>query len=166
MWAVKFAAHFSHVYTFEPDPKNYTALLYNVRDFAGTIIPMPFALTSKPKQHVSMIREDRNCGAHQITFNDQSEGLPTMTIDDLSMPGTDDVDLIYLDIEGAEMLALRGAQDTIRRSRPVIAFEDKGLGIPFGYNQGDIEKWLASEFGYAVKHRVNRDVIMVPAEDR
>lgn len=166
MWAVKFAAHFAHVYTFEPDPTNYKALLYNVKDYANVITPMPFALTSKAKQHVSLLREDRNCGAHQITFNDQSEGLPTITIDDMAMPGDEEVDLIYLDIEGAEMLALRGAVDTINRARPVIAFEDKGLGIPFGYRQGDIETWLNKEFGYVVKHRINRDVIMVPVEDR
>jgi len=162
VWAVRFAAFFKRVYTFEPDPVNYKALMWNVKDYPDVITPFPFALTSKPKQRVSMVREDRNCGAHQITFNDQSEGLPTITIDDMAMPGDEEVDLIYLDIEGAEMLALRGAEETIRRARPVIAFEDKGLSIPFGYRQGDIEKWLASEFGYKVKYRPNRDVIMVP----
>lgn len=161
---MKFAAHFQRVLTFEPDPKNYTALLYNIRDYPD-ITAFPMALASRSRQKVSMSRIEGNCGAHSMYF-DSAEGLPTITIDDMAMPGDEDVDLIYLDIEGAEMLALRGAEDTIRRARPVIAFEDKGLSERFGYSQGDIEKWLASEFGYAVKHRINRDVIMVPSEDR
>ena len=42
--------------------------------------------------------------------------LPNLNIDDLV--------LIQLDVEGHEISALKGAQATIRKNRPVIAIED------------------------------------------
>jgi FkbM family methyltransferase len=48
--------------------------------------------------------------------------VETLTIDDLACnKNLDRVDFIKMDIEGAELEALRGAQDTIRRFRPKLA---------------------------------------------
>ncbi|MEO8531020.1 MAG: FkbM family methyltransferase [Deltaproteobacteria bacterium] len=65
-----------------------------------------------------------------------------------------------LDIEGAEMPALLGAKELIERCLPVIQIEDKGLSRKFGYEKGDAEAWLAMEFGYVVRARPGRDVIL------
>jgi hypothetical protein len=81
-----------------------------------------------------------------------------LTIDSLSLPNCD---LIYLDIEGYEMLALFGAANTISNYFPVIAVEDKGLSETFGYKKGDIEYYLIHEWDYKVVERPGRDVILV-----
>lgn len=82
---------------------------------------------------------------------------PVLRIDDFE---TDGLGLVYLDIEGFELNALMGATETIRKYRPVIALEDKGLSEKYGTPKGAVEEWLASQFDYVVLKRVHRDVIL------
>jgi FkbM family methyltransferase len=53
---------------------------------------------------------------------------------------------IKIDVEGAELLVLRGARETIRRFRPVVAFEH-GVGAADHYDTtpGDVFDLLAGE---------------------
>ena len=59
------------------------------------------------------------------------------------------VDFIKLDIEGAELLALRGGVETIVRSRPIVVVEvNFETSAAFGYEPGDIISWFA-KFDYS-----------------
>ena len=50
---------------------------------------------------------------------------------------------IKIDIEGAELGALRGGANLIRRSRPIIMFESVGTGEnSLGYSSAKMFKWL------------------------
>lgn len=62
--------------------------------------------------------------------------------------GWADVDFIKLNIEGAELLALQGTEETIRQSWPVLFLEVKGYGTRFGYTSEGIHAFLV-ELGYA-----------------
>ena len=97
-----------------------------------------------------------NVGAHHV---DGAGDIPTLLIDDLALQGCD---LIYLDIEGYELPALRGAESTIERCKPVISIEDKGMSERYGIAKGEAEAWLGSRFNYRVAERVRRDVVLVP----
>lgn len=58
------------------------------------------------------------------------------------------IGLIKIDIEGAELLALRGAQRTIERDRPVIFYEENESAYQaFGYTVADVRGFLKA-FGY------------------
>lgn len=65
--------------------------------------------------------------------------IAVIAIDELRR---DDVDLIKLDLEGAEMMALRGAVETIRKCRPAIIVEVSRLLHRHGDNEADIADFL------------------------
>ncbi|MFI2663168.1 FkbM family methyltransferase [Micromonospora carbonacea] len=81
---------------------------------------------------------------HEITVD-------TVRLDDV-IPADVRVDLIKIDIEGGEVLALRGARDTLRRGRPVIVFEHGGDHVmrEYGTTTDDLWSLLVEELGYQV----------------
>lgn len=159
VWPLHMAKSFFRVVTFEADPRNFQALVYNTAP-ARNILALPFALGHSDGDWVKteLTPEERgNVGAYQVAKGDTT---PVMRLDTLNLPACG---LIYLDIEGFELYALQGALHTIRRFKPVIAFEDKGLSERYGYHKGDIEYYLKQE-GYQVVARPHRDVVMVHME--
>ena len=155
LWAKHLSGLFGAVYTFEPDPANFFALAFNTYGLSN-VIRLQAALGDR-HACVDMNRSVKNCGAYYV------EGgglLPVLRIDDLGLPACD---LIYLDVEGSELAALRGAVDTIEQFSPVIAFEDKGLGKRFGVEQGAVEKWLTDVLSYKTVAKDNHDTVMVRA---
>lgn len=158
VWPRALASLFEVVYTAEPHPLNFTALAANTAELQNVVrLQCAFGYDRDLIKLDSAEHEKANCGAFYV----QRGGfVPTLRIDDLALP---ECGLIYLDVEGFEQNALRGAQWTIRNCAPVIVIEDKGLSEKYGTAKGDCEKWLASEFGYAVAERIHRDVVLVPA---
>jgi FkbM family methyltransferase len=150
VWPKAMGKQFDTVYTFEPDPVNFRCLCANAP--AENIFKFNAALGL---EHicVDLERNPTNVGAHRVSGLGP---IPTFCIDDLALTVCD---LIYLDIEGREQMALEGGVDTIARCRPVIVVEDKGVA---GAAVGRIETWLGDCFGYRVAERAHRDVILVP----
>lgn len=154
-WPMQLSLMFDAVYTFEPDPVNFTALAFNTV-YMRNIVKMQAAL-GDVRGCIELNRMVKNCGAFYV----EGKGLlPTLRIDDLALPGCD---LIYLDIEGTEMKALRGAVKTIDAFAPVVAFEDKGLGQRYGVEPGAVATMMHETFGYRVVAQANHDTIMVKA---
>lgn len=151
VWPAYLAKHFDRVWTFEPDPVNFECLKANV----PTNVRYQMAALGENHGRCDLHRIPRNIGAHSVKENGMA--FDVLTIDSL---GLEKCDYICLDIEGYELKALKGAAATIRKFHPVIQIEDKGLSEPYGTKKGDAERWLASEFGYEVKQRVHRDVIL------
>lgn len=154
VWPKEMSRKFGAVYTFEPDPLNFMCLAANVPE--QNVFKLNAAL-GDARELVDLDREAGNIGAHQVGG---TGSIPTLQIDDL---GLGVCDLIYLDIEGFELKALRGAGRTLETCRPVVAIEDKGLSERYGIAQGAAEKWLAESFDYRVVDRVGRDVILIPS---
>jgi len=157
VWPRHLAGLFDRVITFEADPVNHRALVFNTIGYdninvlhaaLGPVTGVWCSTETPP-------REEGNAGAIRIA---QGNRVPVLTIDSLNLPHCD---MIYLDIEGTELAALSGAEVTIVRCRPVVAFEDKGLSEHFGIKKGEAEQFLA-RLGYRVVARPHRDVVMVP----
>ncbi len=75
---------------------------------------------------------------------DCSIEVSTDTLDNiLKSEELDRVDLIKIDVEGAEYLVLRGAEQTIRKYQPVIIFEHGFAGCQaYGMNPTDIYEFI------------------------
>jgi len=83
------------------------------------------------------------------TTAERSERVPTERLDDLvRTAGFDRVDVIKMDVEGAEMLALRGAAETLRRFHPVLLLEVSDRTLQHqGSSSREVLDFLARE-GY------------------
>jgi FkbM family methyltransferase len=122
------ALYFAHragpggrVVSFEFEASNLAGLEHNLRlnpQLADRIEVIPAALWDEPGQTVSV----RAFGPTTAIDAGGDTHAPTDTIDALVARGAvDRVDFIKLDVEGAELNALRGAQATLLRFRPRLA---------------------------------------------
>lgn len=152
VWASHLAKTFDTVFTVEPDATNYECLTRNV----PANVTHQRAGFGAQAGGIALVNVQGNAGAHYICGGGS---IPIITIDSLDLPGCD---LLILDVEGSEPAALYGAEQTIRRFRPVIMFEEKGLSERYyGVKRGTAEAWVAGlGFGYSVRTRVRADVIM------
>lgn len=73
----------------------------------------------------------------------------TLTMDQWASHANAIPDFIKIDVEGAELLVLQGAQDTISKSSPKIFAEMlRKWAAPFGYHPNDVISFMAT-LGYA-----------------
>ena len=165
LYPVALAQHFQQVVTFEPDPFNWECLEANrrARDSLNRVLPIRGGLSDKCGSG-SMDRPDpRNCGANRVV---EGNDFPVFTIDGFVFhregPDSDPrakghkVDAIWLDIEGLELAALKGAERLIRAQGPVIVTEENGNGARYGVGPCDIEDWLET-LGYEIIGGIGRD---------
>lgn len=127
---IKFAPNGRH-YGFEPIPSLYKSLQVKYADTLCTI------------SNIALSNTDGSTSFNYVTSNPAYSGIKKRTYD---RPNEEDVkievqckqldhillpeykvDLIKIDVEGAEMLVLEGAKNTIAKNKPVIIFEH-GLG--------------------------------------
>ena len=136
--AAKLVGKNGKVYAFEPEPKNYNYLVKNI-EFNGyhNVIPWQKAVsnrTSKTKLFICSY----DSGHHTIN---QSNGIKdykpeevgakinfieveTTTLDDFFKDKKESVDVIKMDVEGAEMLALSGMDRIIKQNKNLKMFID------------------------------------------
>jgi FkbM family methyltransferase len=155
LWAMHLTKHFGRVVTFEPEAANWECLQRNLGDRFPRIEAHHAMLGESAGMGTVMVN-GKNTGGHKVRYD--GGATPVIAIDAL---GLEDVGLIYLDIEGAEWPALKGAVRTISRCRPVIAYESRDHTVHFGYEPGDLAKWL-TQAGYRQVRKVSRDLIWTP----
>lgn len=139
VYPLALAEHFETVITFEPHPENMECLRANVE--RPSVLVFEAALGAAPGLCAMTAAEADNCGTHKVIAGDSVE---VRTIDGL---GLDACDLIWLDIEGAEADAIKGAMATIEKFSPIIVLEEKGHGPK------------AVLPGYSVKTRIGNDTV-------
>lgn len=167
LWPQILAGQFEWVYTFEPEPHNYTCMVENVTAKNVSMSPQPL---SRRVERIAIGFEDpTNCGSCYSYHDD--EGLMSTTIDTLDL---DVCDLIWLDVEGWEVPVLEGAAETIERCLPVVVAEDKGLHARYDTDGNvvckpkcDPSSNVVAEYmelyGYTCVGKVGRDAICVPS---
>jgi FkbM family methyltransferase len=106
------------VHAFEPEPGNAALLEENVRrnDLEGTVTVVRSALG----EEAGSVSISTGPDAASAYVSDGGVEVPRLRLDDYPLSR---LDLLKLDIEGAELGALRGAARTIERFRPVLLVE-------------------------------------------
>lgn len=145
-WPLLMSFMFETVYTFEPDAECFAALVGNTRGLKN-VIRFQAALGYERKL-VDLWRDVDTTGNQRV----EGEGvIPTLRIDDL---GLTVCDLIYLDIEGMEEQAFHGAENTLGRCHPVVAFEERPV-----FPTAELRKWLACR-NYREIGKIGHDTVM------
>lgn len=128
------------VYAFEPNPAYFECLTINCPGAACHQV----ALWSKSMDLAMDFPKEGNIGAAYVTRS-AGTAVSAVALDDLSL---ERCDFLKLDIEGAELMALKGATGTIDEYRPTIQCEiNPPLMEALGYKPSELENWLAT-MGY------------------
>lgn len=162
-YPLRLADHFEKVWTFEPLLANLQCMAANIGKHPDITV-VPKALWSKHENlQMKYSKPVKNSyGAHHVS---KTLGLGEM-VEGIALDESDfeAVDLIWLDIEGAEVYALQGAADTIDRCRPVIVIEEakhlpqhKELNVRLD----SASQWLKLH-GYKEVGRTHGDLVFVP----
>lgn len=156
MYPFELSKHFQRVITFEPDPENWACLERNLQEKgSGCLMLAENKGVAEKRLNIRTMRtpiEAENYGATRI---EEGGEIPAIPIDDLEL---DDVDFLFLDIEGYEYGALLGAEKTIARSHPVISLELKGLGDAYGWPDAMCHDFLKQR-GYRYLFNIFNDAM-------
>jgi FkbM family methyltransferase len=161
-----FAKLFRRVIAFEPTLETRACLERNVPENVEII---PYAVGDR-EDLVEFRRHIKNSGASEINMEDRGEspsfvyyGARMITLDSLRL---ENVGLIKIDVQGAELMALRGAEGTLRESSPVVLIEEKPLkGLDAEKSMGRIAECrdFLLQIGFREGEKVGADRIYLRA---
>lgn len=119
------------VYSFEPNPKNYERLKYNIRlnNFGNNITAFQVALSNVKGKETFQSRGSPSMG--KLTKNESENVItvPTTYLDAFVFRDNHPPpNIIKLDVEGEEGKVLMGARRVIRKFHPIFILELHGQG--------------------------------------
>jgi FkbM family methyltransferase len=159
--SIHMARHFGQVYAFEPQMKMFQILcanilineMGNIKAFNNALYDREcyMALAPDSMQEIPVPRiggtvdydRVRNAAALAFAAVDEksADSIRGLTIDSLSL---ENVGLIKIDTQGSELFVLKGATETIMRSRPVIVLEyEVELSRAHGWDFAQCEEFFA-----------------------
>jgi FkbM family methyltransferase len=123
LYPLLLANQFEAVFTFEPTDINWHFLTKNV-DGAENIIAAKACLGNELRSDVTMqIVSESNLGMNRV-HSVGTGNIEMVTLDSIFGEEVDNVDLIWLDLEGFEWEAIQGGKKLIERCRPVVGVEN------------------------------------------
>lgn len=145
VWTSIMADLFDDVHAFEPHPKGFQYLTENCGYMENAHL-YNAALMDKACGIDVYAPGRTTLTATQVRYNPKSTDT-AVTIDQYDFQ---QCDLLKLDVEGAELKALIGAEQTIKRCHPFILVELNNLGGRFGIKDKDVRSWLAQHHYHEV----------------
>lgn len=147
--SIEFSKYFSSVICFEPNPRTFDILEANTKRLTNIIIHNWGCSASVEK--IKFTEDFNNIGGSssviEISGSNEIEIL-VKPLDDL-FEGLGNVELIKIDVEGMEYLALKGAEKVISKFHPVICLEQHESEFNSKYNETESLDWLRSK-GYRI----------------
>jgi FkbM family methyltransferase len=139
---------------FEPNPANRERLQQNIdrnRDLATRIEILPCCLSDHNGDGLFALSHDIDSGASSMSFLAGTDPavdpatsaawdrlvVPVRTVDALRRDGLPRPHVVKIDVEGAELLVLRGAAETIKSEGPTMIVETHSAALVF-----DVTQWF------------------------
>lgn len=145
------------VYAFEPEPENFSLLQQNVRRNGYNNVQLENAAVSNTTGNLNLFISQENHGDHRVYASETDErrtvSIRAVRLDDYFADDPPLIDLLKMDIQGAEGRALEGMK-TLLQCRPprAILTEFWPLGLRrAGTNASDMLRLLES-MGYQLAH--------------
>jgi len=144
------------VVAFEPNPSNRDRLQQNLQknpDLAARVEILSCALSDHNGQSLFGLSRDIDSGASSMSFLDSTTAstdpgtsawdrivVTVRTADALIQEGMPHPTVMKVDVEGAELLVLRGATETIRMARPTVIVEAHSARLAF-----EVHEWFRNQ---------------------
>jgi FkbM family methyltransferase len=117
-FAQRVKQHYQKIICFEPDAHNFMQLETNLKAYRLPRVQAWNFGVYDSKGELTFASDDEACSSSHITDNGKVT-IRTITIDEAL--SDEAVSFIKMDIEGAEIAALKGAEQTITRRKPTLA---------------------------------------------
>lgn len=153
------------LHSFEPNPVSYAAALHTIalNSLSNISISAVGVGAQSDVMHLQIARAGDNqmaAGARIVKDPDDLETIEVtiVRLDDL-IPEHRQVSIVHLDVEGHEKPALEGAQELIRRCKPVIILEARKE-----WKQRDYEKFLRElmpDLNYTLTGGIERNCVLI-----
>lgn len=169
LWSMQMVKQFRTVHAFEPVAAHRECFVKNVPNV--TVDGVIDAPSIDSARDVNVHLHACALGDHEASIKIKTEptssgdsrvdgdgDIPMHTLDSFNLQN---VDFCKLDTEGYELFVIRGAEETIKRCRPVMIVEQKGHGMKFfGFRKEEGVELLES-WGMKRAANLSGDWIMV-----
>ncbi|NET85501.1 MAG: FkbM family methyltransferase [Moorea sp. SIO1F2] len=154
LYAAKLVGEMGRVFAFEPVPSNLNLLKKNIHlnHLEQQVKVIPKALSNSPDPfltfHVPVDEVAVTASLRPDKTTQEAIQVANTRLDDYWNEVNLPVKIIKIDVEGAELEVLRGAEQLIRRQKPLLLIEVHGFAFPdFGTNLDEFRKYLEA-LGY------------------
>lgn len=145
-----------HVIAFEPDPDNFRLLAHNVRSNGYRNVTLVPRAVSDKAGSASLFLSAANRGDHRLYDSHdgrESRAVETVTLDEVLAGWHLPLDLIKMDIQGSEAMALRGMTATLQRHPGAcLASEFWPVGLARAGGSGDHYLRALEATGWQLHH--------------
>ncbi|MEK7551540.1 MAG: FkbM family methyltransferase [Patescibacteria group bacterium] len=120
--AAKIVGNKGKVYAFEPDPKNFQILKRNTEENKYKNVVLVNKALSNKSGSIKLFLNKENTGDHRIydsADNRKSINIQAITLDDFFKDKAKKVDLIKMDVQGAEVHIFNGGNNLIKRNNNI-----------------------------------------------
>jgi FkbM family methyltransferase len=154
VWPKKLAKIFERVVTFEPVPSNWECLVKNLHAYENVELNCSALGEKKGKAKINH-RKTSSGGHHMATRVD----VPFIHVNQVRIDDVvqGPVDAMFLDIEGYEIEALKGAVRTLKQ-HPLLVIENNGCSQKFGYGPDALHEYL-EPMGYKQIGAFDEDLV-------
>jgi FkbM family methyltransferase len=148
----------AYVYAFEPEPRNFNLLRLNIKLNKLQNNVKSFQVAAGPYLGKVKLALSNYHGRHSLLRTIKTTNYPTIDVDmtplDLILANEDRIDIIKIDVEGAEPLVLKGAREVLKRTKAVVI----EAVYPTSFHQAS---YILSKYSFKPARKLDFNIVFV-----